>query len=195
MIYDKNLIKIENCSDEQVVPIKDFVWFNVYADVVNKLDRFGMIFWVSAGTALGFYRDKKVISEDTDLDFEIMMTKNSEDYESILIKEFSKNYDVFRKMWYDKNIMQLCFKHKNTGILVDLYFFYDFENNDFLINFNEHGMYRFPKKFIPKCFKGLEEFLPDFTKEYLVWRYGENWKIPISKKDWCDQCGSALRKW
>ena len=132
----------------------------VFLDVVKRLSK--VKYWVSAGTALGLYRDGDFIKDDTDLDFAFIGCE---------IKDLFDDYELVRAITYKGRPMQLCYLR--DGVLVDFYFHY--EEDGKYINYSENGkqvmeMDVYDNLKILKTKYGMLPF-PD-PEKYLKIRYG-----------------------
>lgn len=146
----------------------------VFKDVVSKLQ----YYWVSAGTALGLYRDKDFIPGDTDLDFALI------GYDGVMSQIINAldGYKLVRSIICEGKPMQLAFM--KDGVLVDIYFHY--LCGDKYENYSESGK----QTMLKEIYENLEtretkydkvSFVKDMDK-YLITRYGDDWKIPSDKK-------------
>ena len=78
--------------------------------------------WVSAGTALGYYRDNTFIAHDTDIDFEIRLNyeeDNTEFLEELQQSFIDNHFELHRKAWYNDKLMQLAFV--KDFVIFDIY--------------------------------------------------------------------------
>jgi hypothetical protein len=145
---------------------------DVFKEGIRQLD---MPYWVSAGTALGLYREGDFIEGDTDLDIEMLYREGIE--EEILNK---LDFDLIRTYHYDNKVQQMAFIKDET--IFDIYF-YEIEGDE-AVNRNELGVMRLPTKFLNteniKTKYGNLPF-PSPIEEYLQYRYGD-WKTPSKKK-------------
>lgn len=138
----------------------------VLQEVVKKLPRY----WVSAGTALGLYRDKDFITGDTDIDVE-MFGEDAVDLD----------YPLIRTVTHEGKIQQRAYMINDT--IFDIYFYY--KEGDEYVNYNEQGEMRFPCHY----FDTLEMIntkygtlpFPSPIEDYLKYRYGD-WQTPSNKK-------------
>lgn len=148
---------------------------------------------VTAGTALGLYRNGKFIAHDNDLDFDILEIHN----EKYLIKEMKKRgYSIGRIVYYEGRIAQVVFYNKEKKIV-------DFANwiveYGKICTYEERGYYRSQDL---KYFANLNYItaysysfpVAGYTDEWMEMRYGNDWKIPKTYKgDWKDECGDLHR--
>lgn len=190
-MYEK--LKVIETVHHDVIPedISLKEWSKTIKVIQPILEELNKCWWYSAGTALGFHRDKTVIAGDTDIDIEIKIEKNDDGVDTstqLLIDMNFAKFKLVRSLTYGPHTMQLCFVN-DEKIIVDYYFYYDWELEN-LVNFNEHGTLVFPKKFL-----SFRKHMPLSIEEYLVFRFGVDWNVPIKKGgSWHEGCGSALRK-
>ena len=130
--------------------------------------------WLSAGTALGLYRDKDFIKGDTDIDVEAIGYEGIDD-------DIKKQipFELVRTAYYNSKPMQMAFQHKE--VIFDIYIFW----GDEMWNMSEPGEMILPKKFIENK-EEIEtkygKFLfPSPIEDYLKYRYGD-WQTPSNKK-------------
>ena len=96
-------------------------------DILNRgikiLESMGLKYWISAGTALGLYRDGDFIPHDTDIDVEILLDKplNIAKLQQLFEADGFKTFLKCRKL--DK-FMQVAFM-SDTKIIFDIYIYYD----------------------------------------------------------------------
>lgn len=138
----------------------------------------GFDYWVSAGTVLGFYRDKDFIKGDTDIDVEML---NDGISKQDIIKAM-KGFELIREIEHEGKPQQLAFI-KNE-VIFDIYFYKVVGDN--IVNENEHGTMKVPYKFV-KDLKQIKTKYGSFPapspiEEYLEYRYGKDWKTPSNKK-------------
>ena len=83
------------------------------------LDRYNIKWYVGFGTALGFYRDKDFIPQDTDIDIEIITDENTPVND--IIEQFSNHYAYIRSV--NHNGQQQSAFQTEDGFIIDLSFF------------------------------------------------------------------------
>lgn len=151
-------------------------------EVCEVLRRRGIKHWLSSGTLLGIYRDRRFLKDDTDIDIGIMCDKVPiiDGYELEIIRIFGK-------------VMQTVYRSPRD-IAVDLMWFY--EKGEDIINKNNGGTWVKPKE----RFKNLDkiEFKGEFYScpnpvWYLSKRF-KDWETPIARegKNWGAFAGSFL---
>jgi len=169
------IFKIEQLKNKPAIQI-----LNYSCDLINST---GCIFWIAYGTALGLWRDGKIIDNDTDLDIDII----SNDHIDIIKNLFKKNFQLIRITEDKQNgyIYQLAFLDNETNIILDLTFLK--EKRNFLVTEAEYsGKYSYPISFISELgwFKLNKHIYSIINPElYLKYVYGSNWKFPLSKKE------------
>lgn len=127
--------------------------------------------WISSGTLLGLYRDKKLIPHDTDLDVNVL--------DSPTIK---LPYQLIRTIHYQGLPMQTAYIHR--GVIFDIYYFYSKES--FAVNFNDGGRIEKPFRFLePNTYEcnGYTYPVPSNVDDFLTWRFGEDWRTPKTSKE------------
>ena len=139
-------------------------------------DSLKMPYWISAGTALGLYRDKDYIKGDTDIDVEVMGYVGI----GLDIVTNMKGFELVRSVITDGRPMQLAFQKDRT--IFDIYIYWD--EGDDVVNRNDMCTLRLPKKFLKtetiETKYGKYPF-PSPIEEYLVYRYGD-WLTPKQDK-------------
>ena len=157
-------------------------------NICEMLDKHGIRYRLTDGVALGFYREHHFIRHDTDLDFDLM------DFDSLeTLKEQMKNrgYKIGREVYYDSQIQQIVFYNKNQ-LIVDFSIWYRKDNE--LRHYGEKGYVRIQEL---QYFENLTDYdcygytfkLPGHLEEWLVKRFGEDWRIPKTYKgDWKQDC-------
>lgn len=152
--------------------------------VKTVLDDLGIPFWLSSGTALGWFRQCDVIPYSGDVDIGIWI----KDFRPEMIDHFYMNnlplLHVFGKF---EDSYELSFRHGN--IKLDVFFFY--VETDHVWNGGTQAKTGLKFKYIfPKFNLCWTEFLdllvrvPCDTEIYIEANYGSNWSIPIDKWDW-----------
>lgn len=149
----------------------------IFQEVVSKISKLGN-FWVSAGTALGLYRDKEFIPGDTDLDFACIGDGNIMGR----IIESLQDFKVCRTIIDDGKPMQLCLI--KDDVLVDFYFHY--LEGDNYINYSGSGKQSMPRQIYDKLEVIDTKYgkipVPRSTEDYFRIRYGDDWRTPQSNK-------------
>jgi len=165
-------MEVKNYKSFSIQPLTDKA-----GEVFKRgIERMPCPYWVSAGTALGLYRDKDFIKGDTDLDIECLGYDGIDD--DILE---ALDFTLIRTVDHEGKIMQMAFLEDDT--IFDIYFYY--EEDGVYRNHNEQGIMDFPKHY----FDNLEMIqtkygelpFPSPIEDYLKYRYGD-WQTPSNKK-------------
>jgi len=146
----------------------------------HKLSKFD--YHVSAGTALGIYRDDGFIAHDTDLDFAVLVESDISDE----IIEAMKGFELVYKVFDDNKVHQVVFVDKgNKRCLVDVELYYIDDTH--MTHYKPEGIIKLKKyQSFEHKFKDMAVRLPYPIEDYLTERYGE-WKTPAKAKgDWKD---------
>lgn len=154
----------------------------------EMLEDLGYHYRVTDGIALGFYRDGHFIRHDNDLDFELL---NPNSIMPLKIEMKNRGYIIGREVYYKNALQQIVFYNKDKVIADFVVWHYD---GDMIVDYSERGYLRTQS---PKYFETLTDFsiyghtykLPGYIEEWLVDRYGDDWRIPKTYKgDWKDEC-------
>jgi hypothetical protein len=153
------------------------------------LNQLNANFRFTDGTALGLYREEKFISGDNDIDVDLLDFKGA----LILIKLFLNNgFSIGRFVYAKKNVQQISF-YDESNVVVDLVFWWSHKSNQ-IVNYVEPGYVRVQANnyFTEKTlfpFRDAIIPLPGDIENWLVCRYGNDWKIPKKTNgDWKDHC-------
>jgi hypothetical protein len=187
--------KISNLSEKKWQNIQHFFFDPFDSNHKNKtanlltaksvLDEANIDFWLSSGTLLGAYRENDYIKGDHDIELDT--------YEETLLTNYDMLYGRFISLGF------IVRGHKRTnGAKINLYrdkgkisirgLFLDpdYEQNKFRLT----RCYRYPRKFFeaPETieFKGATFRVPSPIEDYIVYVYGENWRTPISHKQYME---------
>ncbi len=164
---------------------------NILKECRCLLNEIKCTWWLSAGTALGLYRDKLndiFLLKDSDLDFGVL---GDEDHHKICLTFLGNGYSLYTAYKVDDYFSQLSFK--KDGIVVDFYFFYSIDG--MAVNYNYFGVMGKPLSMVTdtEIFEGFP--LPSPIEEYLAVRYGPKWGIPDnSDTPWYELASNLIRK-
>jgi hypothetical protein len=171
--------------------VKTHSWFtekklssikNVNDTLSKAKSQLNCSWWISAGTAIGLYRDGDFIPSDTDIDIGV----RSKIGQSHIVLD---GFKLIRTMEWRTRPIQTAYIDTN-GCIFDIYYYYDDILEDKLVTVSEYGYVHQKKGFIVKPNFGVKELptkygmLPflDPIEEYLVDRFGDDWKTPKSSK-------------
>lgn len=149
----------------------------------------GENFRVTDGTALGIYRDGKLIDHDNDIDVDVLDCLNVRK----LIISFLRNRFSIGRLVYTRGAVQQIVFFDDSNVIFDIVFWRSDGVND-IKNYSESGFIRLQQKkyFVKKSeiiFGGQIVLLPGYIDEWLVSRYGPDWRVPKKYKgDWKDDC-------
>jgi hypothetical protein len=138
---------------------------------ISVLNQEGCDWWISAGTAIGLYRDKDFIPSDTDIDIGIRAKVGQKHIE---IKDLRK---IRIKEWRGIPI-QTVYIDDNNGCFIDICYYYEDMIQDRLICVYERGVIEKPNFYTKKIMTkyGLLPFLHPI-EDYLNNRW-KGWEIP-----------------
>lgn len=157
------------------------------------LESLGISYRLSDGTALGLYRQGGFIPHDNDVDVDILDCKSPGLVEKSLS---SLKMIVGRRVLYKGKVQQLAY-YDNCELVFDIIFWYS--DGDKIYNYSERGYKRVQEK---KFFFNLDKItyqgrkypIPSHMEEWLVMRFGEDWRVPKSYKgDWKEECGDLIK--
>lgn len=152
--------------------------------VKRILDELSIPFWLSSGTALGYYRECDFIPYSRDVDIGIWI----EDYNPKLIDAFSVNdLPLIHSFGKIDDSFELSFLDKD--IKLDIFFFYREQNH--VWNGGTQAKTGFKFKYVFPSFSlcwtefvDLKVRIPCQTLAYIEANYGSNWFEPIKEWDW-----------
>lgn len=134
--------------------------------------------WLSAGTALGFWRGNDFIPGDTDIDLAII------GYEDIdkEIKAAFADWELIRTGYCKGKPMQIAYR--KYGVIFDIFIHWKVEDNYY--NFSQLGI----TKMAVGLYDNAKEYstkygpfpLPHPPEVYLETRYGPDWRTPKDEK-------------
>jgi hypothetical protein len=155
---------------------------NINLTLYKAITQLNCSWWISSGTAIGLYRDGDFIPDDTDIDIGV---RSSLGQKHIFLNDFK----LIRTMdWRDRPI-QTAYIDDN-GCIFDIYYYYDDILENKLVTVSEYGYAHFNQCFIVKPLFNIKKLktkygeLPflDPIEDYLVDRFGLEWKTPKSVK-------------
>ena len=165
----------------------------------DLLEQMQCKWWLSAGTALGAYRDhfnREFVERDTDIDVGILNQEDTTDkdplYTSIREKFLCSGFTSIRTYRGNGYWTQLALA--KDGIIFDIYFFY-LSSKDTMASYTEHGTMQKPYCLINEMKKIRIEnnayYIPTPIEKYLFLRYGKNWRVPSNAKvSWEKECAN-----
>lgn len=147
-------------------------------DVLKQAHMLGVKYWLGGGTVLGLYRDGDFIPGDTDIDIEVEGYLGVDTY---LLKMFF-HMELIRTIFDGGRPMQIAFIYKE--VIFDIYVLW--REGESMINHNDMGTMETPARFYewPEILdtKYGKYPVPSPIEDYLVIRYGADWKTPAKHK-------------
>ena len=155
------------------------------------LESCNMKWWITDGTLLGLYREGKLMGDDDDIDLACFI----EDYnENFMSKFISKGWNEMYR--FGNNNIGLEISLMKNNIKLDLFFFY--KEKEYYWHGAWQELYKSGKlvgrnmiKYIyspfilqTTSFKCFQTITPYPIEEYIVNKYGTDWKKPIKGWDW-----------
>lgn len=157
-------------------------------------------YYLSSGTALGLYRDKKFIKHDSDVDITIEANWLEDQYDKVidLVHAFSKNnfQNIVTVTSANQPVQLVFIDRENDDIMVDIEFFYTGLVKDKALHFKTDGLIEtksYKRGTIE--FGGKSLFFPQPIEDYLEERYGKKWEIPMTEKGRWQSYTKALKPW
>lgn len=177
----------------------------VLKGVRKILERYNCKWWLEAGTCLGAVREKDFISYDKDLD--IGLPSEHLNLWDIFIKDFlAAGFKLYKEWLYDGKRIELSFTL--NGKKADLFFFFERKNKWWMGAFgpDEKGRWGDNVIFLPHVFSkelfyslkeisfaGMKCYIPNPPEQYLLERYGKNWRIPDPDYQYWKSCAAIDR--
>lgn len=164
-------------------------------EITDSLRKYNVTHWITDGTLLGYYREGDFITHDTDTDIGVMYSTFSK---SALDSILSKGFKLVHIFGEPNNSLELAFT--KSGVKTDIFFFY--EKGDKLYHsaftdLSHRGYtridYSYNKFGVSEVdFLGYKFYAPDNIIDFIVTKYGENWKTPIIKWNWATSPKNAV---
>lgn len=160
----------------------------VLAEGARLLDMLKVHWWLSAGTALGVYRDGCLIPWDNDLDVGVREDPGVFD---LLDKTFPPSgFESLRSTPYQR-------AYTRRDVVFDIYVYR--VEGDLLVAHTEHGRLVKPARLISELayveFGGESYPMPSPPEDYLRVRYGDDWRTPrASKRNWIEDAAHLVRE-
>jgi len=159
--------------------LKDHKYDEILKEGVEILESLNIFCWLSAGTALGIYRENNLIKDDTDIDIGMF----GKDYTLEIERLFFKNkFNLIRASDRFENPQQRAWQKNDVVFDIACYWR---DGEDHYINYIDYGFLRKEKVLINKykqiIYNGKTYNLPS-PEAYCLWRYGVDWKTPSNKK-------------
>jgi phosphorylcholine metabolism protein LicD len=172
-------LKVTHIDGFQIKKLGDVSNIQITFDAIKQ--QIHQQWWISSGTAIGLYRDKDVIKDDTDIDIGIL-SKSGQVHIELDMK-------LVRKMDWKGIPIQTVYVDTRNNCLVDIYYYYSDILENKLFSISEYGWVYYKTPYIIKPLFKIKELdtkygaLPflDPVEEYLTDRFGD-WKTPSNSK-------------
>jgi len=163
------------------------------SDMKKILDVNNQQFFLADGTLLGAYRDQKFIDYDGDIDLGIFYKKLNKNIKDLILK--SNKFYLIHELGIVEDGYELSFRHKETGVPLDIFIFYEEStgifpfNNISYWNSSYFGVCSTKKEGYCKWKKNINDslkkykfnddiyYIPYDTEQYLTDSYND-WKTP-----------------
>lgn len=156
--------------------------FELLKDVRNVFNSLGITYWLTAGTLLGLYRDGEFIGfKDEDIDIGIFGKDNDD---KIISKFVELGWGVHAIIKLADKTFHYSFKKYGIRIDVMLYYIHPNHNKFYYWMdkiYIEFLPMRFVEEFHALLYRGVIFATLSRVSEYLLFRYGEDWKSPLKK--------------
>lgn len=158
-----------------------FMMAEVLFDLDDFMKRINMKYFLFCGTALGAYREGKIISYDQDIDIGVF----SKDFNDEVLKG-NENFSVKSTYGVINNGYELTLIH-NSGMKVDIFIVYTEGDYNWHASYTgkcNHAKNKMCRWKLPKFdIEDIELFgnvfkIPNPIEKYLEAHYGPNWNIP-----------------
>lgn len=169
-------------------PLGENAWLTM-AKCCKIIEQLDIPYRITDGTVLGLYRQGDFIAHDNDIDVDILDCDNADILQEAMLENGLR---LGRKVIYRHRIQQLVYFDANEAIF-DIVFWYS--EGSRIYNYSEKGYVRIQdKRFFENVdyfeYKGKQYPIPSNIEEWLVMRFGADWKIPKTyKDDWKKECG------
>jgi hypothetical protein len=148
-------------------------------DILREgIAKLAMPYWISAGTLLGLYREGDFIQGDTDLDVAV---RGYQGIEEDILSDL-EGFSLIRSCFYQNKPQQLAFI--KDDIIFDVFIHWPEGSN--LVNYSGYGKTVMDASILINAKEYDTKYgrflFPNPTEDYLVIRYGPDWRIPKDEK-------------
>uniref|UniRef100_A0A1I7SFR6 Fukutin n=1 Tax=Bursaphelenchus xylophilus TaxID=6326 RepID=A0A1I7SFR6_BURXY len=176
----------------RVLPLR--VVKEVMAPFRDFCDRNNRTAFITSGSLLGWYRECSIIPHTTDIDFGLMISNYSREFEHLL----DRNYELFWALGDGNTSMELSFHVGN--VKTDLFFLFDYNSthsyfSGMLVSARKELFWIYPKidRICAGNLLGSLMYVPCNTEEFLRADYGPDWMVDSpSRKYYFDKSGKNI---
>lgn len=163
----------------------------IVQEIENCLKNSGLIYFATCGTLLGLIRENKLLKNDYDMDYAILI-RDQNDWKTLSEVLEKIGYEEIREFSLEDRITEKTYRSKN-GIEID--FFGHFIENDVLCfySYDKLSDVEYPSEdawtaYVLKNgkYKGIKKIMTDIgevtvpfnAEEYLTYNYNDDWMTP-----------------
>jgi hypothetical protein len=165
----------------------------VLLKVKGVFESVGCRFFLTSGTALGFYREGNFIPWDDEIDIDVFAEELAPHYFRIVSSFIDLGFIVRTGPRLENSKMALFYKGMKISIGG---VYWESENPEYRQGVNYQWPCRFYENATKFSYKGTEYLLPGPKEEYLTFVYGKNWRTPIQSDDvneYMDRSGDQFK--
>ena len=180
---------IKSCSEQGII-VRRFKNYNtmksfqILMEIKKVFDDLNIPILLHCGTLLGTYRDGEFIPNDED-DIDLMIMEKDRGYFEQATKKL-KESGFSSPSYFKVNGKIECIGFKKGNVHIDIGVLNI--KKDIAYTLGNSGARYYPaycfEKFSKLNFNGTDFDIPCEVEDFLKARYGKDWRIPISKKDW-----------
>lgn len=161
-------------------------------DVKSALESLGVPFWLDGGTLLGAYRDGDFPEDDhTDVDLSSWGT-HKEQIPALIAAAQQSGFRLYRHWAGDARAPGMAQEVSFTrnGVKVDVFFYETAGDVVWSCIYQRDRCLpcvvpaHLVSSFVPIVFYGMVFQMPEPIEEYLAFRYGDAWRIPIHSSEY-----------
>jgi glycerol-3-phosphate cytidylyltransferase len=141
-------------------------------------------YWLTDGTLLGYYRDRDIISHDTDTDIGMMFKDFTP---STLRKIQQAGFEIYHVFGYPEDSFEISLIRR--GVKTDLFFFYDRGKDKIYHSAFVKGTQRIDYEYKKIKLQDIDFLNTKFSApkdilSYVTTKYGKEWRTPVKDWDW-----------
>ncbi len=163
----------------------------VVQEIESCLNNSGLIYFATCGTLLGLIRENRLLSDDYDMDYGIII-ESSRDWETLALALNEIGYEKIREFLLDEKITEQTYRHQN-GVEIDFFGHFIENENLCFYSYDRIPEINYPSENLWTAyrlnngqFKGIKKIVTDIgrvtvpanAEEYLTYNYNDDWMIP-----------------